>query len=782
MIVDDNPANLKLAGDLLELEGYEVIRCIDAEKALDALDKEHPVLILMDVALPGMDGLELTQVLKADQKTKGIKIVALTAFAMKGDKEKVIAAGCDGYITKPINTRQFVQQVKEYLNIELAEEKHNPVLLLVDDNLTSLKLLKAVYETEGYETLTALNGVEALQVLSEQKTDLIITDVLMPYMDGYQLCHEIRSNEQLKDIPIIVYTATYTSLGEEAVAKEMGADLFIRKPALTDILISSVKDILGSPVKPKRLLSIPKATQIMHQYNAELIGQLEKRSIELEETKERLELTLNRFSQAQKIAHLGHGESNLITGKTIWSEEAYNILGLEPYSIEPSADTFLKYVHPEEVENVRTIFSQSRQTLSPFSFNCRIIKVGGNLRHLFFRGGFEFDKTGKPIRVYGTTMDVTELVEKEEKLREVNEALELTLKRFSQAQRIAHLGHWELNLKTQAVIWSDEVFHILGLEINAIEPSLDNFISFIYPDDLAQVNAVLEQSMQTLSPYSLSHRIVQANGNLKHLFTTGEFEFDKLGNPIQFYGTVLDITKLVEKEEKLKEVNAELELFIYKSSHDLKGPIATLQGLIALAKMELIEEDVLQYINNIEAVTHKLKTTISQLLKIMHLRKRTSAIGTINMEELVDEIMESFKYMGNYNKIKFNVVNNQTVPIKSDRDLLFTALSNLVENAIKYQKEKHAEPEINIKITTDEQHRTALIEVMDNGIGIPTAAKEKVFDMFYRATEKSEGAGLGLYLVKNAIERAKGSIEVLSEEGEGTTFKIKLPCELQEVS
>lgn len=113
MIVEDNPLNLKLAKDLLELEGFDVSPCPDAESAWETLRTVHPEIILMDVALPGMDGLELTRILKGDDKTKNIKIIALTAFAMATDKDRVMEAGCDGYITKPIDTRKFVQQVLE---------------------------------------------------------------------------------------------------------------------------------------------------------------------------------------------------------------------------------------------------------------------------------------------------------------------------------------------------------------------------------------------------------------------------------------------------------------------------------------------------------------------------------------------------------------------------------------------------------------------------------------------------------------------------------------------
>lgn len=115
LVVDDNPTNLKLASELLEMEGYEVLRASDAEQAQSILGEARPELILMDIALPGMDGLELTRKLKSTPGLAHIPIIALSAFAMKGDEEKALASGCDGYITKPINTRTFPAQVKLHL-------------------------------------------------------------------------------------------------------------------------------------------------------------------------------------------------------------------------------------------------------------------------------------------------------------------------------------------------------------------------------------------------------------------------------------------------------------------------------------------------------------------------------------------------------------------------------------------------------------------------------------------------------------------------------------------
>lgn len=115
LIVDDNPVNLKLVSHVLESAGFVTEQAVDAEQAQRLLEQGVPDLILMDIGLPGMDGLSLTRLLKADPRLKAIPVIAVTAFAMKGDDSKAIAAGCEGYITKPINTRTFAQQVLRFL-------------------------------------------------------------------------------------------------------------------------------------------------------------------------------------------------------------------------------------------------------------------------------------------------------------------------------------------------------------------------------------------------------------------------------------------------------------------------------------------------------------------------------------------------------------------------------------------------------------------------------------------------------------------------------------------
>jgi CheY-like chemotaxis protein len=121
LIVDDNPTNLKLAANVLECEGYAVLRACNATEAQAVIAKTVPDLILMDIQMPGMDGLTLTRLLKKNPAYAQVHIVALTAFAMKGDDKKALAAGCDGYITKPIETRKLSAQIADILSRPAAQ-------------------------------------------------------------------------------------------------------------------------------------------------------------------------------------------------------------------------------------------------------------------------------------------------------------------------------------------------------------------------------------------------------------------------------------------------------------------------------------------------------------------------------------------------------------------------------------------------------------------------------------------------------------------------------------
>ena len=292
LIVDDNPINLKLATDVLEETGCQVIQATDAEQALKLLADTTPDLILMDLALPGMDGLTLTRKLKDDERLRHVPIVALTASAMKGDDIKALSAGCQGYISKPIDTRRFVHQVSGFLSAPSQELPAAPLrgaqgamrILVVDDSPQNRKLLRAGFEHEGHAVLEAANGREALQVLERERVDAVISDILMPMMDGFRLCREIRrGGRPYAMLPFILYTATYDSPGDRQLAESIGADDYLLKPAPISIIMHSLraaqhKSHVQGPGTPAPMEEV----DVLEQYNAALVRKLEERNGQLQ--------------------------------------------------------------------------------------------------------------------------------------------------------------------------------------------------------------------------------------------------------------------------------------------------------------------------------------------------------------------------------------------------------------------------------------------------------------------------------------------------------------------
>lgn len=260
LVIEDNPANMKLATLLLHHVGHTVLCAVDAETGLTMARSEQPDLILMDIQLPGMDGLAATELLKQDVATATIPVIALTAMAMKEDQEKTRVAGCDAYIAKPLryqelyaainnllpdgnpptgNETNHLQQAAAPLNkMEVAAELpsydetlHKGRLILVaEDNEMNQKLILRQLALLGFAANVAANGRLALERWQTGKYALLITDLQMPEMDGYQLTAAIRQSEQgPRRAPIVALTANVFK-GEADRCRLLGMDDYLGKP------------------------------------------------------------------------------------------------------------------------------------------------------------------------------------------------------------------------------------------------------------------------------------------------------------------------------------------------------------------------------------------------------------------------------------------------------------------------------------------------------------------------------------------------------------------------
>ncbi|GAB4189449.1 MAG: hypothetical protein OHK0057_24650 [Thermoflexibacter sp.] len=234
--------------------------------------------------------------------------------------------------------------------------------------------------------------------------------------------------------------------------------------------------------------------------------------------------------------------------------------------------------------------------------------------------------------------------------------------------------------------------------------------------------------------------------------------------------------ELIKANEDLKQRNKELDEYVYRISHEVRAPISSIMGLFYLLKNLENDKDIATinyYLRLIEQNINKLDIFIRSVLQYSATKDFEPQIEEINFEKLINECVKEFFPQGISEKIKIRTHIRISTPFFSDIGLLKTIFRNLLENAIKYAKSNVTEHIITISVEGSDTQ--AFIQFADNGIGIPKQYQEKIFDMFYRANDYSNGSGLGLYIVKLAIERLNAAIRLESEEDKGTTFFLEIP-------
>lgn len=221
-------------------------------------------------------------------------------------------------------------------------------------------------------------------------------------------------------------------------------------------------------------------------------------------------------------------------------------------------------------------------------------------------------------------------------------------------------------------------------------------------------------------------------------------------------------------ENKIAEINT----FIYRISHDLKAPIASTFGLIGIIKMKFPDHPVLEYINMIEKSNKKMDSILLSFAEVVRMSQENKAEEILNIHEITTEILDSLKILPRAQGITFDLNIAEEISTYGNKAMMISIFQNLVHNAINYRRNI---AESFIKIRASEKDENIFIEVEDNGIGIDSDLLPRIFEMFFRATIASQGSGLGLYIVKNAVEKFGGTITVSSTPAVRTTFHIMLP-------
>ncbi len=268
--------------------------------------------------------------------------------------------------------------------------------------------------------------------------------------------------------------------------------------------------------------------------------------------------------------------------------------------------------------------------------------------------------------------------------------------------------------------------------------------------------------------------IINGNMSLSILAYFGILDLFFIG----LMGFVMAFWLLEDERKVLEKTNKELDSFLYSTSHDLRAPIASMKGIIHISEKDVEDKTARQYFRMIGQRVDKLNELISDILTISKSSKLPLKLEQVPFNKLIiEDVIHDLKFNKGATKIRLDYEADEGHILYSDYQQLKIIMQNLIANAVKYHYLEQNDPLIGVKFMQDSKKTT--IEIWDNGKGIRQESLAKIFDMFYRASEDSEGSGLGLYIVKEAVNKLGGDIWVASEEGKGTKFLMELPRIMQ---
>jgi PAS domain S-box-containing protein len=372
------------------------------------------------------------------------------------------------------------------------------------------------------------------------------------------------------------------------------------------------------------------------------------------------------------------------------------------------------------------------------------------------------------------------LIANQEILEVLTVELEKSKNRFSMAVEGSKAGIYEWEITTNKVYVSSRWLELLGYgEDDDVDVNLEFFMSMVHPEDAEKTGTSIQKAMETGAIFENELRMKRKDGTYRWFYDTGLIRKEN-GSPTLAVGSISDVhdkkiadQKLIEQNQELEKTNEELDRFVYSASHDMRAPLSTLLGLLDLAKSIDDPEEVNKYLDMMMNRIHTMEGFIKEVTDYSRNTRLEVSNEVLLIKPIIEEVMESFSFLANEENVKFELDVDPELKIRSDSARIRVVLNNLIANAIKY----HNPFESNrfVKIKAFKEGMNFVINITDNGLGIKDEYMERIFEMFFRGTEKSSGSGLGLYIVKETIEKLNGSVKCTSKPSNGTTFEVLLP-------
>jgi PAS domain S-box-containing protein len=506
------------------------------------------------------------------------------------------------------------------------------------------------------------------------------------------------------------------------------------------------------------------------------------------------------LTETQRIAHIGSWRWDL-AGAFKWTDETYRIYGVSHETFTPTAKSLVSLLHPQDRPAMMRWIEACRAGKAPGDIEFRALRPDGSVRSLSVRGELKYDAENRPAYMAGTVQDITQR-------KRVEEALQRSEASLRKSQAIGHIGSWELNLATNGLTWSNEVYRIFGLHPHEFGATYEAFLDRVHPEDRAAVEAAYAGSLhEERDMYEMEHRIIRRDtGEVRVVHEKCEHVKDAWGRVVRSVGMVQDITerkraeallqsqakhleKLVqERTAALQETISELEAFSYTIAHDMRAPLRAILGfahLLHTRHQKQISETGTEYLSHISDAAHRMDRMIQDVLALSRITRTQLKLEPVDLDKVLRGILHSYPaFQPPHVQIQ---VHSPLPTVLANEAALTQCVSNLLGNAVKFvavgltpRVEVWAE-QLSVPLTTEAPpdgglpFHPALVRPVrlwfaDNGIGIAADQQERIFEIFQRVDKSYEGTGIGLAIVRKAMQRMGGKVGLESELGKGSRF------------